>query len=412
MINPFEIAAKASINSAPEVKETAEKFLKFALSETMARQANTYEPIMTICVPRELDSREQLSAGYDSTAALFNIEKRELPLERNADSVYDKLAAKNREKGSATALVSDWPDRMVPDFYDDGDVVGLGNSFNTKVYASSPINVGDYYWQNELNQIDADWRGDIKNSNISRNETVAARDFSEAYGANVTWLGNESFLGNTYANAIIEYNGKTLNIKGNIVNDKLMFDPSTLNNYFGWHILNDNDIDAGIMSVNANGNYYKDVSVPLNAALAPVVKEAEEHARQRNLTTLPTLPAMPGVNITLYSASLLWFYEKVKTNAPWDIKVPDKWDATIAVGTYPGFGEKVYYNGRFMTPEQLGNYTFGYIGAALGLSLSLLDVGSFAAAGFPIKGAGLKDELYNDWPIIKAGFDAYNKDKQ
>lgn len=71
-------------------------------------------------------------------------------------------------------------------------------------------------------------------------------------------------------------------------------------------------------------------------------------------------------------------------------------------------GVKVKYNDNMMTPEELGNYTYGYIGAAMGLSMMELYGGSWYAAGFPVGGPEWTNE-YNDWSSIKKGAQAYKK---
>ena len=71
-------------------------------------------------------------------------------------------------------------------------------------------------------------------------------------------------------------------------------------------------------------------------------------------------------------------------------------------------GAEVRYNGNLMTPEELGNYSYGYIGAALGLTMAELYGGSWYAAGFPIGGTEWSNE-YHDWNSIKKGVQAYKK---
>ncbi|MCL2083213.1 MAG: polymorphic toxin type 44 domain-containing protein [Oscillospiraceae bacterium] len=56
------------------------------------------------------------------------------------------------------------------------------------------------------------------------------------------------------------------------------------------------------------------------------------------------------------------------------------------------------------TPEKLGNYTYGYIGKALGVPFKVLIGGSWYADGFTFT----KNE-FNDWKEIKKGYDAYRR---
>ena len=145
------------------------------------------------------------------------------------------------------------------------------------------------------------------------------------------------------------------------------------------------DIDAGVEITTIKRKQYKDFSVPINNALNQITLEAESKTQ----------------------FNYLWFYEKVNHNADWDIKRESPWNRTIAQNTYPGFGTKVMYNGNLYTPEQLGNYTYGYIGAAMGMSDSVLILGSWYAAGFPIQGAAWENE-YNDRTDIMKGYFAYS----
>ena len=110
-----------------------------------------------------------------------------------------------------------------------------------------------------------------------------------------------------------------------------------------------------------------------------------------------------------FGYQMRWFYEQVNHNAAWDIKVSKQWNDTIATETFPGVGQQVYYNNLLMTPEQLGNYTYGYIGNAVGIPLAMLYGGSWLAVGFPLWGNELYDEFYADHPMIRRGFNAYRR---
>ena len=144
------------------------------------------------------------------------------------------------------------------------------------------------------------------------------------------------------------------------------------------------DIDAGVEIVTIGVKQYKDFTVPINKALKKTAKIAEDKWR----------------------IDYPWFISQVNHKKPWDIKREGPWNKTIGANTYPGWGVKVQYNSALMTPEELGNYTYGYIGAALGLSVAELYGGSWVAAGFPLGGDDWANE-YNDWNAIKNGANAY-----
>ncbi|MCL2083224.1 MAG: polymorphic toxin type 44 domain-containing protein [Oscillospiraceae bacterium] len=197
------------------------------------------------------------------------------------------------------------------------------------------------------------------------------------------------------------------------------------------------DKDAGVVHVRVDGKWYKDYTVPVNAALARIARKAERRKVQvegldwknaagamvgslagRGLSSgsilADRLGAKYGYELGDRIPDLKWFYDQVKTEGPWDIKLPEKWDETIAEGTYPGhFSTKIIYNGEVKTPEELGNYTYGYIGAALGFPLEVLVGGSVFAHVISNKMKSfvwdkIKNE-FNDWPEIKKGYDAYRR---
>ncbi len=118
------------------------------------------------------------------------------------------------------------------------------------------------------------------------------------------------------------------------------------------------DIDAGVKIFTDGLKQYKDVSVPINNALWKARGSFIDH-----------------------KYNLKWFYEQVKTGGPWDIKLKDRWNETIAAETYPGSGlTQVMLYGTITTPEALGNITYGYLGTAAGFSQSILLQGGDAAA--------------------------------
>lgn len=150
--------------------------------------------------------------------------------------------------------------------------------------------------------------------------------------------------------------------------------------------LTDDDIDAGVTIHTIGKKQYKDVSVPIDNALAEIEPVAESK----------------------WAVDFPWFVSQVNHNAPWDIKREDPWNKTIK-STYPGsYDTQVIYHGIIVTPEYLGNYTYGYIGRAMGLGNEILHMGSYAAAKFPIGGAALENE-FNDWKAIDKGVTAYDK---
>ena len=71
--------------------------------------------------------------------------------------------------------------------------------------------------------------------------------------------------------------------------------------------------------------------------------------------------------------------------------------------TFPGsYNTKVIYGGMLMTPESLGNFTYGYLGAAFGISYQTLIYGSIGAAVLPKSNADVFNES-GDWNYIAMG---------
>ena len=113
-----------------------------------------------------------------------------------------------------------------------------------------------------------------------------------------------------------------------------------------------------------------------------------------------------GKSALLYLSKLETFRKLVDHEAPWDIKLDKPWKKTIGT-PFPGEGVLVLYHGVKLTPEDLGNVTYGIIGRAYGFDLLTLLAGSYVAAGFPTEGSALDNELYVDHPAIYAGYEAF-----
>jgi len=110
-----------------------------------------------------------------------------------------------------------------------------------------------------------------------------------------------------------------------------------------------------------------------------------------------------------FAANLVWFIELMDHGKPWDIKRPEPWGRTIGTDHPGSIDTSILFRGRIMTPESLGNWTYGYIGAALGLGLGVLLLGSWYADGFsaPWTYAFRRNEFL-DWGYVALGFNAFN----
>ena len=153
----------------------------------------------------------------------------------------------------------------------------------------------------------------------------------------------------------------------------------------------------------------RDVTDEVNTALERTVIEAREIRSRRPgahpFVSASITHALQGMH---RQETLGWFIGQVNHNHPWDIKVPGRCYDTIGTA-FPGtINTPVGFRDTLMTPESLGNWTYGYIGAALGLSLLELIGGSWYADGFsmPWTDNFLNNELL-DWGYVRRGFEAY-----
>ena len=218
--------------------------------------------------------------------------------------------------------------------------------------------------------------------------TVNLVDYMNAMGANVL-----EFEVDGVKKATVTINGKrvTYTLNSGLIDD------TVLNEKFGLpSFLTDADRKAEVGIAVIDGKLYKDFTIPINKAL----KIAEGYAK-------------------IHYLDLIWFYLEVTHGGTWDIKLKENWNETIAADTFPGQNTKIVVNGEITTPHELGNITYGYIGAACGFSLTtLLSGGDFAAGSYSGGVIGgvlgvfkLSDSLEDKKEIYK-GYMWYNNRKK
>lgn len=103
-------------------------------------------------------------------------------------------------------------------------------------------------------------------------------------------------------------------------------------------------------------------------------------------------------------SKLIMFRDIVDDGKEWDIKRKEVWEETIGTG-FPGENVVVLYHGARLTPEDLGNVTYGVIGRSYGFDIYTLLIGSYVAAGLPGDGPRLENELTCDQPCICFGYE-------
>jgi RHS repeat-associated protein len=173
-------------------------------------------------------------------------------------------------------------------------------------------------------------------------------------------------------------------------------------------------IDAVLWGGSTLPSPIRDVTVEINNALQIIITEASERVPtpfQPHPYVSASVSHVQHQRIIIETGvNMMWFYEQVNHRADWDIKREAPWNRTIGT-EFPGsFDTQVIYNGKVVTPEYLGNYTYGYIGAALGLPLWMLKGGSWYADGFSLP-FGIRGDWaneYGDWYDIAVGFNAYH----
>ena len=162
--------------------------------------------------------------------------------------------------------------------------------------------------------------------------------------------------------------------------------------------ITENDIKKGVRVKIFNGKQYLDVTKPVeNAVKADTFRFCS------------------------HQMDFLWFYHQVASGCKWDIKLPDVWSETIGT-TFPGrYDTQVYFQNSIVTPEVLGNITYGYLGCCASLGAFLLAGGDFAAAGGSINnindllnglmGIITSKDSPDDKEAIRKGMDWYYKER-
>ena len=139
----------------------------------------------------------------------------------------------------------------------------------------------------------------------------------------------------------------------------------------------------------------RDVTRKVNAVLLPAAEEA-----RLSRTTVNDM----AINDRFYGEMEIYieFFTMVTHEGDWDIKRKASWNNTIDL-IFPGRGAAIIYEGVLMTPECLGNYTYGYLGASYGFPQEAIILGSYAAAGFPNRGKDFYNE-HIDQSYVLAGY--------
>lgn len=140
----------------------------------------------------------------------------------------------------------------------------------------------------------------------------------------------------------------------------------------------------------------RDVTSEVNNALEPYLIGAE------NIASIADDYSF--IELYLYSE----FVYLVMPKSDWDLKDESSWKKTIGT-PYPGEGASIIYRGTIMSLDKLGNFTYGYLGAAYGIDYKTLIGGSMLAAAFTgalQRQGGYQDEII-DQKYIALGYIMY-----
>lgn len=186
--------------------------------------------------------------------------------------------------------------------------------------------------------------------------------------------------------------------------------------------LSDYDKECGITLVYIDGQWYYDYSLPINNRLNESLDEFRKHyissyteyIKKYGIALYTPDPILWKAGIV---GSFLWFRDQVNHNAVWDIKREGSWRTQFGDMRYPDADETLIVNGEKMTREDMGNYTYGYLGSAMGIEDTTLYWGGGVAKNglFSV----FEDEVYNppyygddknDHIMIEKGINAYLND--
>ena len=191
---------------------------------------------------------------------------------------------------------------------------------------------------------------------------------SNHYSDDVKVLQNELAWWGYYKGAIDGYFGnQTLSAVNAYKNAKGLWNFGQYNGVVGvttWESLGliyrtKDDIAAGVQIVTNDCIQVYDITTPFNKLLNTAKTEAEKWYNTCNA---------------------IWFYKKVNHECDWDIKRPIPWFNAMRI-SYPGSSSSyVVYRDHYTTPEELGNFLYGYAGTAAKFSEDILIAGSIFAS--------------------------------
>lgn len=144
------------------------------------------------------------------------------------------------------------------------------------------------------------------------------------------------------------------------------------------------DIDADVLVVTSGAKQYFDISTP--------VKNAVENAKSEFANN---------------SLDIGWFIGEVKNQGDWNVKRdPEVWARTLGISQNT-YGARLLFFGRPVVIDDIGNITYGYLGAAAGFSNVILKGGSMAYHILNHRFSKFDNELADE-RFVQLGVNWYN----
>ena len=143
------------------------------------------------------------------------------------------------------------------------------------------------------------------------------------------------------------------------------------------------DINAGVQIINGGLKQYFDISSPVTSAVVNSTADFENHKLDSD-----------------------WFIKQVKNQGPWNVKRnAEIWSKTLGISQNT-YNKTVFFYGRPVVIDDIGNITYGYLGKAAGFSSTALKSGSFL---YHIANHGLSDfkNEFLDERYVQLGVDWY-----
>ena len=141
--------------------------------------------------------------------------------------------------------------------------------------------------------------------------------------------------------------------------------------------LTPDELAAGVTTTLINGVMFRNLSVPVNAALTRNANEARARGTI-TVTNTRNFDNRIGASIAAMS-DYLWIIANFAAGERWDFKNPRAWADQFPDIPFHGEYGLFIVNGVIMKPADLGNVHFGYVTSALGIPTFIQLVGAGVA---------------------------------